>query len=500
MIIGLPSINQPQTQQTPAPRDSSPNDGEMASTFANLIDVAQPAQVTEEDGGRKRQWPDQPDDAGSADTARPVTVPLAAQPLPTPAIMAFAMGQHKLDEAPADAAPPAEPHLERVAALSSIEGPGLDQQLSQASPVGPASVSAAGRSPAGLQISAADRLASAETARGGDAVAEIQQKPINDFAEFVRAAHRSTASSASMITSPVVPNATVAPVATAASTPTATIIPASGSSSGIAKVTLPRGDMRRAEPSFSGAIVRDIGLERYLAPALASGRAIEAVLSKTNVGQGQDAVPELNAAIPSGGANAVEERPVETQIADVIREAAASLTQAGRDVRPPASPQSLQGAAPSESGFDLNSDPSGVVKSLRISLHPVELGHVDVRLTMVSGQLRVHLRFAQAEAARAVEGRRDELREVLGSSDIVIDGLGAANRTRALPIVESVPQGSSLQSSTYAGGGNGAGASDGGRGQRHNNASPGSGAAPATTAPDKSGGSSVRTHNAALIV
>ena len=63
-----------------------------------------------------------------------------------------------------------------------------------------------------------------------------------------------------------------------------------------------------------------------------------------------------------------------------------------------------------------------LVKSIRLALHPADLGQVDVRLTLKDGALHVQLRFDREDAAEVVRSGRAELTDALASSGLAVEG------------------------------------------------------------------------------
>jgi hypothetical protein len=64
-----------------------------------------------------------------------------------------------------------------------------------------------------------------------------------------------------------------------------------------------------------------------------------------------------------------------------------------------------------------------VVKALNVQLHPVELGGVDIRITLRAGSLQLHMRFEHEKSAQSVRASKAELTDALIAAGLSVDNL-----------------------------------------------------------------------------
>lgn len=175
--------------------------------------------------------------------------------------------------------------------------------------------------------------------------------------------------------------------------------------------------VRTADPG-----VQLIGEERY--PALSLERALAA--------EGGEAIARAMVEKPPAAVehSASAKAPPAGSMVEQVAEAARQLARPHGD---PAPVDPATASVPVEVPYTTpKSMPTDVVKSIRLALHPIELGHVDVRLTVAAdGTMRVHMRFESTRTADIVASRREDLVEALAASGGTIDSLMADVKSRS---------------------------------------------------------------------
>lgn len=119
---------------------------------------------------------------------------------------------------------------------------------------------------------------------------------------------------------------------------------------------------------------------------------------------------------------AVDSPPTSGVVAQVASAIAGAVGSTGGSQGSQAT-TTLRGAAGQVEPGAETSTSAEVAKSLRVLLHPEELGPVAVRISVRGETLRVHLRFDSADAANAVTADRNELSNVLAGSGLRLDHL-----------------------------------------------------------------------------